>query len=139
MNRTSALSMDEPHLNTVRVHFDNLLVALDLAPSSANTLKIAVELGQRSGSRLVVAYVLDPALMMPSGTTVALRENIERWLEPYLKEGIRFSVEVVEGNLVHEITHLAAKYRADLLLVGSRGPAEVGRLIFGSKAESLFR
>jgi len=44
MNDPNAFSsLKEPHLETMRVHFDHLLVAVDLLPSSANTIKIATD------------------------------------------------------------------------------------------------
>jgi len=40
-NRNAASSVKEPRLETMRVHFDHLLVAVDLSPASANTIKVA--------------------------------------------------------------------------------------------------
>ena len=87
----------------MRVHFDHLLVAVDLSPSSANTIKIATELAHRSGATLVVVHVLNPALMLPSETTANVKETLNAWLEPCIKKETRFAVEVAEGNVVEEV------------------------------------
>jgi nucleotide-binding universal stress UspA family protein len=69
-------SPKEAHLKTTRVHFDSVLVAVDMSPFSANTLKIAAELAQRSDSRLVVAHVIDPTLVLPSEAAQRMRRII---------------------------------------------------------------
>ncbi|MGZ4829418.1 MAG: universal stress protein [Candidatus Angelobacter sp.] len=140
MNRASApYSMKEPHLETMRVHFDSVLVAVDLSTSSANTVKIATELAQRSGSRLVIVHVLSPTLMLPSGTAENVRETISRWMKPILKKETRLDIEVTEGDVVDEVTRLAKQYRADLLVIGTHGVQGAAKLAFGSTAEALFR
>lgn len=131
--------MKQPHLETMRVHFDSVLVAVDLSPSSANTVKIATELAQRSGARLAVAHILSPTLMLPSGTTDNVRETISRWLEPTIKKETRLDIEVTEGDVVDEMARLAKRYRADLLVIGTHAVQGATKLAFGSTAEALFR
>lgn len=132
-------SLKEPHLETVRVHFDHLLVAVDLSPSSANTIKIATELAQRSGAALVVVHVLSPALMLPSETTANVKETLNAWLEPCIKKETRFAIEVTEGNVVDEVSRLASEYRADLLVIGTHAAGGAAKFVFGSTGEALFR
>ena len=139
MNRAIASSVTEPHLETVRVRFDSVLVALDLSPASANTVRIATEFAQRNGAKLIVAHVLDPTLMMPSQASPEIKETIERWMRPFTAKGMRWAIEVVEGDLVHEITRLAKQHHSDLLVIGTHAAAELKRLALGSKAEALFR
>lgn len=138
-NQNASSSLKEPHLETVRVHFDHLLVAVDLSPSSANTIKIATELAQRSGSTLVIAHVLNPALMLPSETAANVKETLNAWLEPSLKEATRFAIEVTEGNVVDEVSRLAREYRADLLVIGTHAAGGAEKFVFGSTGEALFR
>ena len=131
--------MKQPHLETMRVHFDSALVAVDLSPSSATTVKIATELAQTSGARLVVAHILSPTLMLPSGTTDNVRETISRWLEPTIKKETRLDIEVTEGDVVDEMARLAKRYHADLLVIGTHAVQGAAKLAFGSTAEALFR
>jgi len=132
-------SLKEPHLETVRVHFDHLLVAVDLSPSSANTIKIATELAQRSGATLVVVHVLSPTLMLPSGTMANVKETLIAWLEPCMKKETRFAIEVAEGDVVDEVSRLAKEYRADLLVIGTHAAGGAAKFVFGSTGEALFR
>jgi nucleotide-binding universal stress UspA family protein len=121
------------------VRFDNILVAVDLTAASANTLKVASELGQIADARLVLAHVLDPALMLPASAQQDMKETIDLWMKPYAKKATRFAVEVVEGSLVDELTRLATKYDADLLVIGTHPAGTLSRLVFGSRADVLFR
>jgi len=140
MNRPNATSsLKEPHLETVRVHFDHLLAAVDLSPSSANTIKIATELAHRSGASLVIVHVLNPALMLPAETGANVKETLNAWLEPCVKEETRFAIEVVEGNVVDEVSRLAREYRADLLVIGTHAAGGAAKFVFGSTGEALFR
>jgi nucleotide-binding universal stress UspA family protein len=136
---SASTSMKEVHLKTTRVHFDSVLVAVDMSPFSANTLKIAAELAQRSGSRLVIAHVIDPALMLPSEAAVNAKDTLDLWMKPYIKRDTRCTSIVAEGDVVDVITHLAGQYRADLLVIGTHAAEGVTKLFFGSKAETLFR
>lgn len=129
----------EPRLKSTRVRFERILVAVDRTVSSSNTLKVAAELAQRSGGRLIVAHVLDPSLMLPAGTANDLRETLRLWQRPYVTEGTRCNTEVVEGDLVKEIETIARQYEADLLVIGTHSVPGMKRLVFGSKAEALYR
>ena len=120
MNYVDAARIEgEPHLKSTRVRFERILVAVDRTVSSSNTLKVAAELAQRSGGRLIVAHVLDPSLMLPVGTANDLRETLRLWQRPYVTEGTRCNTEVVEGDLVKEIETIARQYEADLLVIGT--------------------
>jgi nucleotide-binding universal stress UspA family protein len=131
--------LKEPHLNTTRVRFENVLVAVDLSADSANTLKAATELAQRFGSSLTAVHVLHetPALLSEAA------ENVERkirlWMKPYLKSDTPHSITIAHGNVVGEISRLVKDYRADLLVIGTHGTGNAKKLAFGSTAETLFR
>jgi nucleotide-binding universal stress UspA family protein len=130
-------SLKEPHLETVRVHFDHLLVAVDLSPSSANTIKIATELAQRSAATLVAVHVLNPDLMLPTETAANVKETLNAWLEPCIKKETRFAIEVAEGNVVEEVSRLAKEYRADLLVIGTHAAGGAAKFVFGSTGEDI--
>jgi Mg2+-importing ATPase len=103
----TALSLpNEPHLKTTRVRFANMLVAVDLSASSANTLKIAADLAYQQGARLVVAHVLNHPSSTPSETTAEIQARIKLWMKPYLRPDARVAVIVAEGDVVHEISGL---------------------------------
>jgi nucleotide-binding universal stress UspA family protein len=138
MNTPSTL-FQEPHLKTTRVRFMNVLAAVDLSASSANTLKIAAELAYQHGSRLIIAHVVDRIARPSSETQAEIEAKIRQWIKPYLRSDARFSIAVVAGDVVREISSLVEKECADLLIIGTHAATDLERLVLGSKAESLFR
>src|SRR5580765_4115537 len=108
-----------PHLKNTRVRFEKILVAVDLSVSSSNTLKAGAELAQRSGGQLIVAHVLDPSQMLPSGSVNDIRETLHLWTKPYVTREMHFAVEVVEGGLVKEMEGIARNHKADILVIGT--------------------
>ncbi len=139
MNPPSSSLAHEVHLQTTRVRFSNVLVAVDLSVSSANTLKIAAEFAQQHGSRLMVAHVMDRAAGPESETAAEIEAKIRLWIKPYLRNEARCSIAVAEGDVFREISSLAKKHFADLLIIGTHASTTVERLVMGSKAEVLFR
>jgi nucleotide-binding universal stress UspA family protein len=140
MNRANTITAEkEPRLKSTRIRLERVLVAVDLAVSSSNTLSAAAELAQRFGSQLIVAHVLDPSQMRPSETVNDMEETLRLWVKPYVTEGTQCIIEVVEGNFVKEMEALAGRYKADLLVIGTHSVSGVKRFVFGSRAEALYR
>jgi nucleotide-binding universal stress UspA family protein len=137
MNSSSSLS--EVHLQTTRVRFANILVAVDLSAASANTLKIAAEFAYQQRSRLVVAHIMERGAATSAETPAEIEATIRLWMKPYLRSGAHCSVAVVEGDVVREISSLVKQHSADLLIIGTHAATSVERLVLGSKAEALFR
>jgi nucleotide-binding universal stress UspA family protein len=129
----------EPHLQTTRVRFTNILVAVDLSASSANTLKIAADFAYQQGARLVIAHVIDRAARLPSETPAEIQSKISLWMKPYLRHDARVAIAVTEGDAVQEISTLVKQHCTELLILGTHAATNVERLILGSKAEALFR
>ena len=139
MNPPSSSLSRELHLQTTRVHFANLLVAVDLSVSSENTLKIAAEFAHQYGSRLIVAHVMDVVAETLAQTPAEIEAKIRLGMKPYLRSSAQCSVAVVQGDVLREISGLITKYNADLLIIGTHAATNVERLVMGSKAEALFR
>ncbi len=129
----------EPHLKSTRVRFERIVVALDLAISSSNTLQAAAELAQRSGGELIVTHVLDPSHMLPSGADHDVKETLAKWVKLYVPPKTHSAIEILEGDLVKEIESIVRKYKADLLVIGTHSAPGLKRFLLGSKAEALYR
>jgi nucleotide-binding universal stress UspA family protein len=136
---TAPSLLKELHLKTTRLHFANVLVAVDLSASSANTLKIAADLAYQHGSRLIVAHVMDDSAGAAFGSAAEIENRIRLWMKPHLKNDARHAIAVVKGDVMREISGLLEKYCADLLIVGTHASTNVERLVLGSKAEALLR
>ena len=136
---TALSASNELHLKTTRVRFANMLVAVDLSASSANTLKIAADLAYQQGSRLVVAHVVDRPSGGQSETAAQIMAKINLWMKPYLRPDARVSIAISEGDVVPQISSLIKQHSSDLLIIGTHAATNLERLVLGSTAEALFR
>ena len=53
--------------------------------------------------------------------------------------GLSVTSEVTSGRAFDEIVHRAREWRADLIVVGSRGEASIEKLVLGSTAEHVMK
>lgn len=76
-------------------------------------------------------------------TPAALEQDAQRYLEPRVEElrarGIRASARVAVGEAASEIVAAARQVGADLIAMTTHGRSGLGRLLFGSVAESVLR
>jgi nucleotide-binding universal stress UspA family protein len=133
--------------------FDTILVPVDDDPMSRHALRIAADLAQRVGAKLIVMHVVEPfptytadvARLLPKG-------EIERSQEEYaeaLLEGMRgempdgadvtFLVRRSERRPWQAIVRAAEEIEADLIVMGTHGREGVVRAFLGSVAERTAR
>lgn len=76
-------------------------------------------------------------------TPAGLRQDAQRYLEPRVEEfearGVRASARVAVGEAASEIVAAARQVGADLIAMTTHGRSGLGRLLFGSVAESVLR
>lgn len=138
MNSPHAI-IPEPHLKTTRVRFANVLVAVDLSASSANTIKIAADFAHQNDAHLIVTHVAERLAGETRETVPEIQAKMSLWVRPYLRSESRCTTVAAEGNVVREISSLMRKHCADLLIIGTHAATNLERLVLGSKAEELFR
>jgi|SRR5579872_4559185 len=124
-----------------------ILVATNLADRAVLGLQ-AIAQARRSGARIVLVHIvrprsirtaLEPKIDSPitSSRVAAAWEVIHRTAYMIESQGILCEPIVVEGDPVDEIPKLVNTFGADRVIVATRSPSGVGRLIEGSVAEAL--
>jgi nucleotide-binding universal stress UspA family protein len=130
--------------------FKKIVCAVDASGHSRAALDSAVELAGRLGADLTILHVFAPCtpggdVMFP--TLVPLdplsdepcRALLETWREEAEAAlGRRVALELLTGNATHEIAGYSRR-GVDVLVVGTRGPTGLGRLLLGSVAERVVR
>lgn len=127
-------------------HFElkTIVIATDLTHSGSSALRYAKRLAKLYRSRLVVVHAIDPAGYafpegMPEATAAdqnareALRE-IEREIS---HQGIPIHSVIETGVIYERILEAALDHQADLLVLGTRAIAKVGRAALGTVARRL--
>jgi nucleotide-binding universal stress UspA family protein len=128
-----------------------ILVPHDFSSHSDAALKRAVDLAKASKARihLLHAYawpvngVMPYDMVMPSGVWDAIREGtlekLEEIRKDLAKQGVGAEAEASSLLPVEAITATAARLRADLIVLGTRGLTGVKHIVLGSVAERTVR
>jgi nucleotide-binding universal stress UspA family protein len=136
------------------MHLRSILLPTDFSECAECALPYATQLARAAGARLVCLYVVEP-MMPPVGyapvaeplpavdVSEQLQQSAEREL-PKLAEreecaGLDVEELIVHGEAAAEIVRVAAERAVDLIVISSHGRTGLGRMIFGSTAESVVR
>ncbi len=119
-------------------HYNTILVALDLTPDSAQVLDRARKLIE-AGEQLHLVHVAEhPVTALGSGTGRNHRHGelqVRQELFPQLQEyagDLQVSPDhfhILFGDATQEITYLAGKLGADVIVTGSHGEKGLKRLL----------
>lgn len=133
---------------SVGIH--NVLVATDFSHHSDSALKFGLDFAHLYGAQAEIVYVLpteDYVIAAPDGM-LAARESARRDLLA-LKNNLRQSrasnedddprLTMLEGPVAESLLEWAHDKKIDLIVVGTHGRGELGKIILGSVAEKIFR
>lgn len=142
------LQVAPPHLETMPIKLDTIVMATDFSPASQRAFEVAAELAKTYGSKLVVVHVMTPASASPltGGETNQLEMN--SWFARQKLAELAGSARVADldvrttlalGAVGDEVLDILRTQKADLLVVGTHGGHGLEKLMMGSIAEALFR
>jgi nucleotide-binding universal stress UspA family protein len=138
------------------IGFHRVLVALDASPECESIMNSAVALGTLVPAvHYTLVEVLEPPssrmLRLPGSQArtgsvwvehrrAAVTARLEQFNRRLRRRGVDGDVRVLVGQGVAEqILELARNAESDLLVIGTRAPHEVERLVFGSVADKILR
>jgi nucleotide-binding universal stress UspA family protein len=126
----------------------NILCAVDGSKHSRWALDVLRRLSLASGSQVLLVHVVDIARFSPSkamgaaarsamAEALALAEETGRQLLGQMKKRVgtadgSVTIKLVRGHPAEALTRIAARYKTDLILVGSRGATDIRRFLLGS-------
>lgn len=129
--------------------FRRILIAVTVHPSSLAAARFAARLTKSQKGQLHACYVVDRSAVRAHGTLVGVREQLQEELE---REGRRtldrvkavcrklrapYSDTLALGDVTEEVLKAVQRFRADLLVVATRGLAGVRPLLRGSVTPAL--
>lgn len=124
--------------------FKTIVVATDLTYSGSCALRYARRIAKLHGSKLVMIYAIDPAgYAFPDGlpefavNDQGAREVLKTIEEEIRQQGIEAHSVVETGVICERILQAVLDNRADLLVLGTRAAAQVGRAALGTIARRL--
>ena len=125
-----------------------ILLASDLSPASASAEDLAFELAGRLGSAVLLVSVIDPrGLWLPGGgfhqrvdqVRTAREAAAQAIVERGHRERVPIRCLIWEGDPGEAIVEAAESEQVDLVVVGSHGRGQMGRLFLGSVSEHVVR
>jgi nucleotide-binding universal stress UspA family protein len=136
--------------------FKHILVPHDFSACAAHALRLALDLCEVHGARLMLLHVspLPPnvapdALITPNGEPTAVRvddyvmsgarRELDRIAEPLRKEGLGVETLAVVGDVAKEIVSVANANGADAIVMGTHGREGLSHSMLGSVAEKVIR
>jgi nucleotide-binding universal stress UspA family protein len=103
--------------------FKTIVLATDLSPPWDEIVACAGEFKALGCSRLILAYVISVKFMagMEGSLQAAARPKLEAQQQQLEAQGLHVTVETPAGLPANSLNDLAARYCADLIVVGSHG------------------
>ena len=119
-----------------------ILVAVDDSPHSERAIQFVTRMRWPAGSRMIVANVIPLAVSAESSNfdpadVLAKRrchcESVITRAQNHLRDaGLSTERRVAEGDAREQLLQLVDTERVDLLVMGSRGPSALSRLMLSS-------
>lgn len=130
-----------------------VLAAVDMGPQTDLVLTIAARRARESGGELGVCHVVAASrplhVLFPESEVstvgvvphiaVEARAALERIVTDVLGAGANVTYLIEEGERYAEVVRRAESWRADLVVVGGRGPTGVVASLIGGTAERIVR
>jgi nucleotide-binding universal stress UspA family protein len=118
-----------------------ILVALDGSEIADRVIQTLDDLVLSSNTKVILCHVFPTAeseIELPADRPLPESPNvsyfhIEKHLQSYQEKlSVKSELELVSGDPADEIVRLANIYKADLVLIGSRGLTGIKRIVLGS-------
>jgi len=112
----------------------------DFSPASEQAFLLALEEARLRSRVLVVAHVIPTEVLLDCAISevAPLRAICLKKLEVLRRRaeaaGVKARIELLDGTPCVSIVEAAARARAEIVVLGTRGRAGVSRLMFGSVA-----
>ncbi len=136
------------------MHIRSILLPTDFSECAECALPYATQMARAAGARIICLHVVEPMMPAVGYAPVAeplpsvdvseqLQQSAEREL-PRLAEreecaGLDVEELIVHGEAAAEIVRVAKDRNVDLIVISSHGRTGLGRMLFGSTAESVVR
>jgi nucleotide-binding universal stress UspA family protein len=136
------------------IEIRSILYPIDFSEASRHALEHAVVLAKWYESRITALHVVHAPLFPQPPILVAgfaeakapavpnhkaCEEEMEAWLEPAHRVGLKTDAIVDDGNAAVRILERASSLQADLIVMGTHGLSGFERFVLGSVTEKVLR
>src|ERR1051325_3762545 len=147
------------HHSSLSIHHSpmdvrSILLPTDFSDCARHAVPVAAEFARLLGARVVCLHVVEPVVQPVGWTPLAeplpsaelggqLEESAARDLPAFSKsaefDGVEVEDVIARGEPAAEIVRAAEEHGVGLIVISSHGRTGLGRILFGSTAESVVR
>src|SRR5918997_3174275 len=132
----------------------SILLPTDFSDCARHAVPFAAQLARLMGARVLCLHVVEPVAPAVGWTPIAeplpvadvgekLEDSAAAELPRFARceefEGLDVEDVIARGEAASEIVRVARERDADLIVISSHGRTGLGRILFGSTAESVVR
>jgi nucleotide-binding universal stress UspA family protein len=132
----------------------SILLPTDFSDCASYALSYATSLARQFSARIICVHVIEPVVPAVGYTGMAeplpladISEQLETSAERELPKiagceecrGLELEEVIAHGDAASEIVRVAREHDVDLIIISSHGRTGLGRILFGSTAESVVR
>jgi nucleotide-binding universal stress UspA family protein len=130
-----------------RISLRNILFATDFSPAADAAAPFAIEIAQRYGAKVYGVHVnpFDNYTAAAPEAWAAMAEAADKEITEHAQrlneqlKGVEHEVVIGEGNIWEVMSDLIKQKEIDLIVLGTRGRAGLGKALLGSVAEQILR
>lgn len=125
--------------------FKRILCAVDFSPDSVAAFRVAVEMGRIHSGSLHLFHVIEAQPNISGEALLKIIDRANEAMEGLVAseqsslDGLAFTTEVSSGEAAVEIVNRAREWRADLIVLGSKGITSLEEIIVGGTAERVIK
>jgi nucleotide-binding universal stress UspA family protein len=125
--------------------FKRILSAVDFSPGSLAAFRIAVELARLHSGSLHIFHVIEAQPAATGDVVIAIVQKANAAMEGLIAsarsslDGLTFTTEVTSGRAFVEIVNRAREWKADLIVLGSKGTTSLEEIVVGGTAEAVMK
>jgi nucleotide-binding universal stress UspA family protein len=123
--------------------FKRILCAVDFSPDSVKAFSVAGEMARLYSGALHVFHVIEAQPVIPAQVEIRIIEEANAAMEKLVApaqsslDGLPLTTEVTNGLASVEIIERARQWKADLVILGSKGITSLEEIVVGSTAENV--
>jgi nucleotide-binding universal stress UspA family protein len=125
--------------------FKRILTAVDFSPNSLEAFRIAAEMASIHSASLHLLHVIEAWPSAPGEAALELVQKANTAVEQLVAssqpglEKVTLTTEVASGRAFDEIVNRARDWRADLIVLGTKGTTSLEEIFLGGTAEHVIK
>jgi len=125
--------------------FKRILTAVDFSANSLEAFRVAAEMASVHSASLHLLHVIEAWPAAPGEAAVEFVQKANMAIEQLVAasqpalDKVTFTSEVASGRAFDEIVNRARDWRADLIVLGTKGTSSLEQIFLGGTAEHVIK